>query len=698
MTDRILKLAGLSLAVFSCTAGADIVLDTITVNALPGDGKATAAQQPVTVLGGEELDNARASSLGDTLAQQPGIQNAGFGAAVGRPVVRGMGGSRLKILEDGLEAADASGVSPDHAVAVDTRQASQIEVLRGPATLLYGSGAIGGVVNVVGNEHKDGTELRLGYDSVNQGRLFGAGFGASSQRWQWSIGASEYRSGDYQIPEEAGEIHREDGELEYHDAESDRLENSDIEHQRHVNSVLTYLGDRSETSVTLAWYDSAFGLPGHGHEEEEGASEEEHEEEGDARVSMEKLRIALQHTQYQPLAWVEEWQTDVSVSQYEHSEGHETEHEEGETEAEHEAHGLTTFAKDTLALRSQFILADQGRFRQVAGVDSAFEAFEAEGGEALMPSTDTSRAGLFWLGEYGLERLRLSGGLRYDYTAHDPEAGDVEAVCGFDVSDVRAQNFSDVSASLGAGFAFNDIWSLQGNITSAARAPASEELYSCGPHESTFTYEVGNPDLDSERALNTELALEMTTDRIVATLAIYRNLVDDYIYAAALAEGGTLVEEDELPVYVFTQNNALMRGAEAQLAIRLSDRWQWGLMADRVRGTVLGEGYLPRMPADRVGTDVEYQTAAFSAVLDWKRYLDQDRTAGSGIAEELPTEGFDMVNLSVNYRLIRAEAEYAIGVKGTNLLNEVVRYHPSFVKDRVPGAGRGFSLNLSAAF
>ncbi|MEK9766797.1 MAG: TonB-dependent receptor plug domain-containing protein, partial [Thalassolituus sp.] len=160
------------------SANQPINLETVTVTALPGDGTATQAQQPVTLLSGEDLERERRASLGDTLSQQPGIQNSGFGAAVGRPVIRGMGGARIKVLQDGLEAADASSVSPDHAVAVESDTAQQIEVLRGPATLLYGSGALGGVVNVVSaplEQNSDETHVGLSYSTADTGRQVTAG-------------------------------------------------------------------------------------------------------------------------------------------------------------------------------------------------------------------------------------------------------------------------------------------------------------------------------------------------------------------------------------------------------------------------------------------------------------------------------------------------------------------------------------------
>ena len=481
-----------------------VELEVIHVTASPVKDATSEPLQPVAVINEEELKRAQAASLGETLSQQAGIQNAGFGAAVGRPVVRGLGGGRLKILQDGLEAVDASSISPDHAVATETDHAHQVEVLRGPATLMYGGGAIGGVVNVVGNNHADvadETRLRAGYETANTGRFFAADTKQTQGNWVWSLGASERRTEDYRIPDDAGEVHIEDdGSVERHAAESDTLDNSDIEYQRQVTAGVRHLGDNTETAFSVGYLRSRFGLPGHAHEEEheeeheedEVLAEEDHEEEheeGEARVELESLRFGYEHIHAYPFDGAREWKTQLSYTDYQHSEGHgeadvhEEEHEEEleEDHEEHEEHGMTTFAKKAWALRSELAFEPVSGITQMLGVDVKTQEFSALGEEALLPSTDTLATGVFWLGEKRWDDLIISTGARWDTVSHSPSAFDeIGDACGFTAADIDDKEFSDFSASAGMSYAFTDAVKMNASVTSASRAPDAEELYSCG--------------------------------------------------------------------------------------------------------------------------------------------------------------------------------------------------------------------------
>ena len=693
------------------SANQPINLETVTVTALPGDGTATQAQQPVTLLSGEDLERERRASLGDTLSQQPGIQNSGFGAAVGRPVIRGMGGARIKVLQDGLEAADASSVSPDHAVAVESDTAQQIEVLRGPATLLYGSGALGGVVNVVSaplEQNSDETHVGLSYSTADTGRQVTAGHQARGDRWAWHINGSERRTEEYRIPSAVhdAEHDEEETEEEHHEAERDFLTNSDIEFQRQASAGVTYFGDSSETSVNVGYLASKFGLPGHDHEDEheeeadplvDPLAEEEHEEEA-ARVDLERTRIALRHTAYDPFSGAESWQTDIAYTDYQHEEGH------GDGE-----HGLTRFSREALDLRSELVLSTGafigGGTTQVAGIDAGTETFSALGGEALMPTTDTTKAGIFWLGENRFDDLTVNIGARYDYLQHDPETPDeIAAECGLAADDYKARSSADASLSAGIAYALTDSWKVTTSLTSAARAPSAQELFSCGPHESTFSYETGNADLNSERALNAELGAQFVSGSWRLNLSVFRNQISDYIYSSAVVSGGVVTEVDGLPLYAYQQADATIQGAELEAGVDLSSRWSLNLLADTVRGELDEGGYLPRMPADRSGIEFAYSDYAWNGGVRLMHYFEQDRLATYSDAtstedlNETATPGFNLLSVNAGYTWIATSAEYRLSVEGTNLLDEVVRYHTSYVKDSVPAEGRGAAISFAARF
>ncbi|MDF1763704.1 MAG: TonB-dependent receptor, partial [Oleibacter sp.] len=563
-----------------------------------------------SVLSDEQLQRAQAASLGDTLSQQPGVQNANFGVAVGRPVIRGLGGSRVTIMQDGLSSADASSASPDHAVATDTDHADAIRLLRGPQALIYGNGALGGVVDVVTRPLAEGesdTELKTSLDTATRGRFFSLGHRQQGETWGFGVNASERRSEDYRIPASADEGAYQD--------------NSDIEHQRQLGADITYLkADGSSTNFSVSYLDSKFGLPGHDHAEEHADEDplamEEHEEEGDARVDLERLRLGLKHIQLTPFAGAEYWQTDISWTDYQHSEGHEEVHSDEEiAEPEHDHAGMTTFGNEAWSLRSELALEEIAGVRQQIGIDTHFSDFSAQGGEALMPSTETVELGAFWLGEKQLGATTVTLAARADKVSHSPESPSaLEDACTFAAADVNDKQFGHASASLGLDYMLTDQWTLSTSVGSISRAPSAAELYSCGPHESSLAYEVGDPDLDNERAFNVEVGADYMGEKLTASVSLYRQQIADFIYAAARINGDAsgIEEADELPIYDYQQQDALLTGAEVQMGYQWTDQWRTSVMGDTLKGSLLGDGELPRMPSSRVGLGIDYSTFKWS--------------------------------------------------------------------------------------
>jgi iron complex outermembrane receptor protein len=720
MRKHLLALAVVS-APYSHTVMAEDTaeLDTVRVTATPTQQSPGDIAQPSLVLSGEQLGRQRAASLGETLAQQPGVSNASFGAAVGRPVIRGLGGARVKILQSGMEAMDASSVSPDHAVAVHTHGARQIEVLRGPASLLYGNGAFGGVVNVVDDRipHADQhsgaeTEVRVGLNSVNDGREIALRHEGKRDQWHWHVDGSQVSSDDYRIPKDAGEVHQEDnGEIEHHDAEGKRLDNSDIDHNRQLTLGGSYeLSSGGHLGVAVSRMEAQFGLPGHGHEEEHEeevpAAEEHHEEEGPARVEAESNRIDLDALLVKPFTAAKSLSVHLALSDYEHTEGHEEVHsEEEQQEAEHEEHAPTTFKNKAQDLRMELVLEEWAGVQNVVGTQLTQKEFSAIGGEALVPKTDSQDLALFWLGETQWGETTLELGARLDRLSHDPvRPAAIAAECGFAATAVERKDFSNHSVSFGLIQPLTNSWQLAAALTSAQRAPATEELFSCGAHESTLSYDIGNPDLKEEQALNLDLSLRKNSGRFTAALTVYRNQIDDFIYQNAVVEAGTLLQVDELQAYRFEQDRATLNGAELQLGYYLASNWQLTAIADTVRGKLDNGDYLPRMPADRMALGVNFQGLSWSAFAQHQLVAKQDRVATFGRAidgtelTETETEGYQQLNAGVSYRIDSATAEYRLDLMATNLLNEAIRYHTSFVKDQVAQPGRGFKLGLNARF
>ena len=676
-------------------------LETVQVTATATNKSTAEVVQPVSVLSGEELDRQRAGNLGETLALQPGIHNNSYGAAVGRPIIRGLGGARVKVLQDGIDTLDASSVSPDHAVNAHTHGAKQIEILRGPATLLYGGGAFGGVVNVVdqrvphdGSHDSAGllgtdSEVRVQYDSVNNGKTLGLKNEGEVNNIHWHLDASSYSSDDYELPKLKEHEEHEEGETEEEHEEhatTDKLANSDVEKKNQITLGTSYDFGDGHVGIAISRSESEFGLPGHVHEEEhdedEGEEEhEEHEEEG-ARIDMQQTRIDVDAAFEQPFAAADSLNLRLGVNDYKHD------------EIEDGAIG-TRFKRKGYEGRSELILKPVANIQNVVGIQPAQDTFEAIGDEAVVPKTDSQAYGLFWLGETQLNDWTLEAGARFDQVERSPETpAAINPECGLVASQYEDKDFSDTSLSFGVIKPIAPQWQISASVTSAARAPETQELFSCGAHAATQTFDIGAPNLDSEQALNFDFGIRKTSGDLVASLNLYQNSIDDFIYQL---NTGDVV--GEFGKYQFVQQDATFVGGELDLAYTLMDSLAVTAMADRVRGQLnskdsSGNDELPRMPADRFGFGLEFNQSQWSSYAQWVSVQKQDEVASN----EEASEGYDILNAGVSYNLILAKSEYRIDLKGTNLLDEEIRYHTSFVKEQAPQPGRGISLGLVAKF
>jgi iron complex outermembrane receptor protein len=663
------------------------VLEEVIVTATPLSRNVIEMSQSATVLSGAALDREVANNLGDTLARIPGLSNASFGQNVGRPVIRGFDGARVGVLNNNMGAADASAVSQDHAVAVEPFLADQIEVLRGPATLLYGSGAIGGVVNMVTRTIPE--EVPEGGYS---GRAMMQGDSAADQRMaagrldmgqgHWAFHASGFirRTDDYEIPGEAELYHDEEEEGEHEEGHEDEerhgiLENSFLDNDG-GSLGFGYIGEKWRMGLSYTNYSSEYGIPGaHGHHhEEEGHEGEEHEEESHdeeetlVSIDLESDRWEGELVGTEPFGGFEQFKLRVVSTDYTH------------TEFEGDEVG-TVFSGDTLDSRVELRHKPWGAWSGAFGGQYTDRDFDAIGEEAFVPPSSTRTAALFWVESAEFGKLQIDTGLRYDDISTTEAAG-------------RKRDFSPFTASLGAVWHLTDSAHLTFNAAHAERAPTDQELFANGPHIATQTFEVGNDQLDTEANLHLEAGFRLHQGNLTGSLTFYTDDFDDYIYQADTGD-----EDDGLPVRLWSQQDADFQGAELELRYDLgrhaSGHWQVSGFFDTVKAELSDGSNVPRIPPQRFGLGLDWDLKGFAANVSWIQASSHTRIAGF----ETPTPGYDLLNLDVSYLLPTAShSEWELFFKGHNLLDEDIRNSTSFLKDQAPQIGRNVTLGLRAYF
>ena len=668
-------------------------LEEVRVTATPLSRDLIEMSQSAIVLSGESLDRELANNIGDTLSRIPGVSNASFGQNIGRPVIRGFEGARVGMLNNNMGAADASAVSQDHAVSVEPFLADQVEVLKGPSTLLYGSGSIGGVVNIVTHtipqqmpEQPVSARALIQGDSAADQRL-------AAGRIDWSAGSFVFhasgfyrRSNDYEIPGEAElypdedeghESHEEEGhEEEGHDEESHGvLENSFLDNEGGSFGA-SWIGDRWRAGLAYTLYDSNYGIPGahgHGHGDEhegEEGHEEEEEEEENVTIGLESRRLEGELVGVQPFDGFEQLKLRLADTRYTH------------TEFEGDEVG-TVFNNDSTDLRLELRHNPWSAWDGAFGAQYAQRDFEAIGDEAFVPPSNTRTMAVFWVESAEFDEWQVDLGIRYDkirVKALQTNAGNMPV----------KRDFSPLSASVGAIYHFDDRRHLAFNISFAERAPTDQELFAFGPHIATQNFEIGDPTLNNESNLHGEMGYRVHKGQFTGSVTLYYDRFNDYIFQL-----DTGLEEDELSVRQWSQQDASFYGGELELRYDLgrfdSGHWQLFGFADLVRAEFKDNSNVPRIPPVRFGLGADWDLHGWAANVTWINASSHTR-----IAEyETPTPGYDLLNTELSY-LFQSDnrSKWELYLKGHNLLNEEIRNSTSFLKDQAPQIGRNFVLGL----
>ncbi len=642
-------------------------LDAVVVTASPFDGQSDLNMaQPASVLRGERLDRRQATTIGDTMATEVGVQSSYFGPGAGRPIIRGQDGTRVRVLDGGMGTGDASTISPDHQVTAEPITARQIEVLRGPATLLYGTGAIGGVVNVSTNRIPDSrqqgvtgnVETRGASGTKERAGVFQLDGGAAD--FAWHLDGYKRKTGDYEIP---GRQIRGDPA-----SPRGRVPNSDTD-SGGFSLGGSWVGDRGFLGASAQRLNSEYGVP----------------TPEAARIDMRQVRIDVAGEMTDPLPGLTRLRARVRHGDYRHSEIEPT----GEVG--------TVFRNNGTEQRYEATHVPLGGWTGVLGFQRDDRTVSALGEEAVIPKSGTRSGGIFLVESYGWKDFKFELGGRTGRVKLDPEGDD------------PSRKFSPTSLSAGTVWTFRPGYALAVSAALAQRAPTVEELYSDGAHAATATFDVGNSSLTKEKSRNIDLGLRKTAGAWRGKVGAFYNRVRDYIYGAYVDSNGDGVPDrvddtgapdpnGEFTLIDITQATAKFVGMEGELSWRPDAASGPGLrfFGDMVRGRLTnGGGDLPRMSPARIGMEADVRHGPWSAYGMLLGVLRQDRVA----TLETKTDGYLRLDAGVEYTL-KAGADVAtkLFLRGSNLLNQDMRVATSYIKDYAPLPGRTFTAGLRASF
>ena len=660
----------------AATADTTATLAPITVSANPLGLDLDSMALPALVLSGNDLIERRQGTLGDTLNGLPGIHSDTFGGGASRPVIRGQTAPRVKVLSDGSELMDASNISPDHAVTTEPLLADRIEVLRGPATLLYGGGAIGGVVNVLDSkiptaipEKGVAAEAEIRGATGTHERAGVVGITAGTGEFAVRVEGMKRRTDDYSVPDWPG------GKLEGSYSESSQ-----------GTLGMSWITPRGYVGVAFTHLESEYGLPGHNHEYEgchphgthlhcgghddhdhggHDDHEHDHDHEDPPYVKLRSDRVDLRAEYAEPFAGFEKIRFRGGLTDYQHQEI-----EGGEVG--------TTFKNRGYDVRLELEHKPLYGWHGVVGVQNAFSDFSAEGEEAFLPRSDTRSTGIFLLEEYRLADWRFEVGARQDWQRISPEG------------DNPRSSQSGTSLSAAAIWDFAPQYSVALSLSRSQRLPSAQELYADGVHLATNTYEIGNPDLGKETSHNIDLTLRKHEGETTFSLSAFHNRVKNYIYA------NTLDQFEDFRLIEYTQRDAEFTGVEGEVRHQFTKVFSAAVFGDYVRGKLTGgDGNLPRIPAARLGVRADAKWRQWSGGVEYARIFRQNDIA----SYETSTPGYDMVNAVVSYRnALGADAAYEIYVRGTNLLDKLAYNHASFISSVAPLPGRSVLLGVRVTY
>jgi iron complex outermembrane receptor protein len=661
--------------------------------------------QGTSIVTGEELTRELRPTIGETLARQPGVSATSFGPSASRPVLRGLQGDRVRVLTDGIGSIDVSNTSVDHAVVIDPLLAQRVEVLRGPSALLFGSSAIGGVVNVIDTRiprsipEKGYRATAMGtYGSAANQRSGSAAGDVALGRLVLHADGSYLKTDDQEIGGYVLSRRAREESLSQVGLPQDIAPGEDGEPGEPIdfagNAALrgripntasktwtagagaSLITDTGHLGISYGHYDSFYGLP------VRYATQVGQEQEA-PRLDIKQDRVDLRGEVETGGAFIDRIRVRAGHATYRHYEVEES----GEI--------ATTFRNNGLEGRIEVVQANRDGWQGASGVQYFNRQFDVAGEEAFLPRNETNQTGLFTLQQVDFGSFKVEGGLRYEWTRQQAKTTE---------DDLRyfrgGRSFGALSGSLGVSFAPTEGIRLGLNGSHTERAPSAEELFANGGHAGTQAYELGSPDFRKERSWGLEATLHAHGEGFSFDASAYHNWFKNFIFENQVGQGvceaaaAPSGREVELPCFQYQQANARFYGFEADASLRLAQMGSYTInldgVADYVHATIRNGGPVPRIPPLRLLGGVEAQSDLLTARAEVEHVFDQGRTA----AFETPTNEYTLVNASISIRPFGRDNDTTLLLSANNLFDVVARRHASFLKDFAPLAGRDLRATL----
>lgn len=642
-----------------------VELPSVTVAAPAAEQVEPGIFTPTTVLQGDDLRRKREANLGDTLSRELGVSSTSFGPGAGRPIIRGLDGPRIRIMESGIGTGDLSIISPDHAVATDSLNASRIEILRGPSTLLYGSGTSGGVVNVITDRIPDRLfkrpqgNLESRYNSATNER--GGAFNASGslKNISWNLEAFKRQTSNIKIP----------GRADKNDPNSKHgtVKNSATD-THNLSFGTSYIGERGFLGMSISRLESLYGIPG-----PEGA-----------KIDMGQTRYGVAGELDDPVKGFKQLKMRFNYNDYKHD------------ELEDDGNIGTRFKNDEVEGRVELQHDPLANWHGVMGVQFQNRDFSVAGEEAFMPSTKSHSVGLFLVEKRHWKQWQFEVGGRIEHAAQNPQG-----------AALQSRDFNLYSISAGSAWEFTDGYKLDLTATRGQRAPTTVALYANGIHVATNTFDRGNQALTEETSNNFDLALHKTHGTIKGKVNLFYNQVNDYVFqqsadsngdglADRVNDEGSLDFNGSYVVQNFAQTGAKFYGLEAEANIELLPKTlNLRLFTDMVYAKLNHNGNVPRLTPQRFGLELDHHWGAWQSNFNVTRIARQNRVARL----ESETQGYTLMNAEVAFNVKGGRStRYTFFVQGKNLLDSDIRVHTSFLKNTAPLPGRAAVVGIRGTF